>query len=1390
MFRALGSARFHRILMASVLLALTACGDDSPTVDNGRFTVRIVSVTPETGFIPADIVFVGEIEAHSGDVDVEGLEVNWDFGDNATSSGALTVSHRYEQEGTYTIRVTVRERDGAAKVIAEAMASTSVRIYARADLRASVPFLDARAIRSQDDLRVTFDLFNDAAEVPVPFSAGIYMAPDRLIDHSNPPNPTTLATLTDSGQIFRIGDRQFESFDAQPATENVDLTGIRVPDTVPSDQYEVFVFVDDTGVVGEHDEINNVQFAPNPLDFINTSAEGPDLAVTRVRGRPSRANALDTLTVDVEITNHGTEGAVLFDYKVYWSFANDVLDESDTLIASGEVEAVGTEASVDIDGIEITFDEPVVVIGSYFVLVEVDTADTVDESNESNNIGASSGIVITDEPIPGTDLIPTEFGFEPLTTFLNGSVTMRASVINQGSESTPTQFFCTIYLSEDDDLDRTEDTQLDDFNYPILAANEEREMEQITRVPGFISPGLFYAFLFCDPTSNIPEADEDNNIIQAESRLEISADPEVDLRIGNLTLTPSTVENGEELTIDWEICNDGTNGVGPSIARISISQDAILDVNDTVLFEDSIDGVNADVCATIHETVLARCDTFHPTYNVFAQVDVTDLVPELDEDNNEFLLDTPLTIEGVICVCEIDALEADNDSPATPTYISSREYCELTMCDAPVDWYAVPLQRGETVRVVITFENERGNLDLTLFAADRATKLDQSLSNGDREEVIAFVVPETGDYLLKVAGRTEQDVNAYCMDVEVSPPEEGTDLIVSGISLSKDRPVLGETIDVTFEVINLGDVDAGANTVRLFLSEDIEIDPATDLSLGELVLESGVRGSSLLRRTVAVQMPGSGDGGSRYIGVIADALNDVPGELDETNNIGVSDLFELDARCFDVLEPNNSIDDAYEVQLTGATTALDALLVCSDNRDFYLICGEAGEFLRMRARFDTEDGDIDMRLYDEGGTQIARAEGTGTEEFLEVDYLSADQCYFLEILVVGRDRNVPYDLVIENGAAPIELICSGAAEPNDSFSSAAQLLESLDPLLSDLAICPVMDIDYYQFVVDSGTQLTIQLVPADGEDTVPEDLRLSLWNRTQRFITNTVSATEVMLVTTTSSGRHYLRVQSLADGPRNQRYQVQIDGLDGIDLTISDLVIEPAAVAPGERVRYTFSIENNRVGASGAFQYGVYLSEDPVIDRDDDVLLRQVSETSLLGGESRPVGNKVTVPLTATAGMLHFLGAVVDNTDAVDEFVESNNVALLPLQVIAVCDRDGAEPNDARVDAEDLYGGGGFLDVELTMCPDDIDWFWFDAQPETDYHFRATFTSEDGDLDLFAYDRLLTQLGSGETLGDNEDLAFTTPAAAGDADTVLIYIVAEPFGFTNLGYELTQVSPD
>ncbi|MBN1947409.1 MAG: PKD domain-containing protein [Bradymonadales bacterium] len=1364
-----------RVIVAFIagLLSLT-CGDETQNgPQEGRVTVAILSATPQAAFAPAQVDFTGEVQTVP-DVDLPRLRMEWDFGDGTTTTGSLEVTHRYTQTGTFNVQFTASELSETGSVIDQDTDSIEVVIYPAADLRVSVPFVSDLVLRSQDNLRVSFDLFNDASEVPIPFQVGVFLAQNNLINHITPPDTDTLESLIDSRSVYRIASRSFDRLDGDGFNTNVDLSEIRIPDAVPTATYELFVHADDTGVVGELDEINNVQFAVHTIDFINTSTQGPDLVVSNLCARPSRTNSLSAVTVDIELANQGTEPARDFEYAVYLSYANTYLEDTDTFLGTGTIDNLPDGQDVDLDGQLFSFEEPIAVIGNYFVLVEVDSTDAVIESNEENNLGSSGAIVVTDQPIPGTDLVPIEFTFSPQTSFLDGSLFLDASVVNQGVEDAPSQFFCRVYLSSDDDLDPVEDPLLDSINFPLLGAGEVNRQERITRIPGFFSPGLFYLFLSCDPNGQIPEADEDNNTLMAEDRLRISTDPEVDLRFGSFDLSPTTVENGQEVEITMEVCNDGTNGVGPSVARVIASLDPQIDLADTVLIELTLDPIDANDCLLIEESVTAICDTFQSHYQVFAQLDVTDLLPETDESNNTVDLDTPLIIEGIYCVCEIDPLEGNNNSPATPTFVSAREYTDLTMCDVAVDWYAIPLVQGDTLRAFITFENHRGNLDLTLYASDRATILDRSTSDGDREEVLAFVVSETGDYLLKVFGRTASDRNVYDMTIEVTPPQHGTDLIVSDISLSNTTPVLGQEVDLTFAVYNLGDVAAGSSTTRAYLSEDIDIDPADDLLLTQVVL-SDVPAIGVRRRTVPVDMPINAEGGNRYIGVVADALNQVPGELDETNNLGLSDLFYLDAGCYDPLEPNNSIDDPYPLALTGEITSVVDLLVCTDNKDFYEICGQQGEYLVMTVQFDPTAGDIDLYLYDESLTRIARSEGSGGEERVEVDYLTTDACYILEVLVLGRNREVPYTLTVENGVAPEELRCSSAGEPNQSFDSAAPLGQHLD---GDLAICPVSDIDFYIVRLSRGASPQFSLVPAAGQSAVPQDLRMSLWGPQRNFLANTISATETLAYEVTAGGNHYLRVSSLVEGPRNQPYRLQVEGLDGIDLEPLDFSITPQIASPGDRVQYTFTLQNNRtLSTQGAFSCGIYLSEDPILSPAQDILLQALEEPELAGNSSRSVGGKVTLPLWITEGVLHYLGVFVDDLGTVSEFVESNNIAILPLQIEPRCLPDTAEPNELRIDAADLTA---FVGVDLTLCPGDLDWFFLDGLEEGDQvTIEATFSYADGDLDLFVYDADGLPLASGESIGDDELVCFEVPPSGG-----LVFLEAAPFGTTRLTYQL------
>ncbi|MCP5109189.1 MAG: PKD domain-containing protein [bacterium] len=77
-----------------------APGGNAPTA---RFTF-----SPQTGHAPLDVTFDG-----SGSTDSDGTVTNyrWNFGDGTTGTGQ-TIVHRYQNQGEYTIRLTVTDNDG------------------------------------------------------------------------------------------------------------------------------------------------------------------------------------------------------------------------------------------------------------------------------------------------------------------------------------------------------------------------------------------------------------------------------------------------------------------------------------------------------------------------------------------------------------------------------------------------------------------------------------------------------------------------------------------------------------------------------------------------------------------------------------------------------------------------------------------------------------------------------------------------------------------------------------------------------------------------------------------------------------------------------------------------------------------------------------------------------------------------------------------------------------------------------------------------------------------------------------------------------------------------------------------------------------------------------
>jgi hypothetical protein len=109
----------------------------------------------------------------------------------------------------------------------------------------------------------------------------------------------------------------------------------------------------------------------------------------------------------------------------------------------------------------------------------------------------------------------------------------------------------------------------------------------------------------------------------------------------------------------------------------------------------------------------------------------------------------------------------------------------------------------------------------------------------------------------------------------------GPDLIVTSIS-GPATAYVKQVISVTYQVKNLGDADAGAYTVGLYLSQDNLIG-TTDRLLKKVVFPDGLLAGQSTETTTKVTIPINLAPGDYYFGAIADVAKQVA-ESNEKNN--------------------------------------------------------------------------------------------------------------------------------------------------------------------------------------------------------------------------------------------------------------------------------------------------------------------------------------------------------------------------------------------------------------------------------------------------------------------------------------------------------------------------
>lgn len=225
---------------------------------------------------------------------------------------------------------------------------------------------------------------------------------------------------------------------------------------------------------------------------------------------------------------------------------------------------------------------------------------------------------------------------------------------------------------------------------------------------------------------------------------------------------------------------------------------------------------------------------------------------------------------------------------------------------------------------------------------------------------------------------------------------------------------------------------------------------------------------------------------------------------------------EGDGNDGDPFEPNDEPLFATTIE----PGALDAAVDPAGDRDYYQFPLTGGDELTVDLLFSHADGNLELTVLGPGQVILARSNSTTDDERVT---LVAEQSGTYFLLVDGVDdatARYTLDVSVTPGESPSD----DPFEPNDQVDTAAPV----GPGTFAAELTPAGDTDFYAVDLAGGDELQVDVLFAHSE----ADISLTVLGPDQNFLGGSFSSTddERVLLTTTQSGTHFVRVDSLFTG--------------------------------------------------------------------------------------------------------------------------------------------------------------------------------------------------------------------------------------------------------------------
>jgi len=907
--------------------------------------------------------------------------------------------------------------------------------------------------------------------------------------------------------------------------------------------------------------------------------------------------------------------------------------------------------------------------GSYFLLIQTDANNQINEGiNEDNNVVARP-INITRPPRP--DLVVDSIS-APNTAFFGQTILVQWTVKNIGGGPTNAQGWQDfVYLSVDNVPEIEDPFKIPVANASYLSAGESYTASADVKIPaGLVGQYKIIVWTDGDGTNHrsnsfphqVIEDDEENNYGIARP-IQINTPPLPDLQTVSV-VAPEDVFAGGQMTLTWRVENHG-DGVTPPdqsswLDKIYLSQDASLDVNtDRLVGSRSRSGAlgpNEGYTVTNFNTTLPN--DIAGDWFVFILADADNQVYEFNNEGNNANYDnqqpgSPMHIHAtppdLVIPNPINAPATGSNNQSLSVGWTVKNQGAF---DAAPNWFdAVYLSADQTLNTAS---------DTLLTSVFRSSSLGPGLTYDVTANVIVppcisgtyyiFVLTDSRGQVFEFDPNLNAEANNSSQPHAIQIADATPDLRVTGLS-NPATGSAGQPISVSWTVANQGTGPTGSTkwTDRIFFSSTQTFDSSTALLIGSFDHSGALNSGANYTRMETLTIPNTAQG-SYFVIVLTDANNEVEECTNNANNSGVGsqsiaisnslpDLVVQTASSQSGAVGGQAVTVNWTVANQGTAAAnnaswgdavyfsIDAVL---DNNDQRLATAPASGPLAIGATYNRQV-QVTLPVVSPGNYFL----------IIQTDYLG-------NVFEGQHEDNNLRTVALTIQVSAVDLMVTTVDAPSTAFSGQEM---TVSWTVLNNGSNPTIGSHWIDEVVLSLDQIDDPTDPVIGSKQHNGVLN------GQTSYNDSLS----VFVPQGFTGQYYVFVRTDRRNEVAESNENNNSASDGIIFSLTppaDLVVSsitpPTSGSPGESITVNWTIQNSGTNpATGSWDDAVYLSSDQTWDIGDILLGKRTQVGPLATGQS--YNGQFTATLPAINPGSYYVIVKTDVQNRVRETNDNNN---------------------------------------------------------------------------------------------------------------------------------------